>query len=179
MSSTATDDKKKKSFKEKFKEEFIEYWINVLYLTIYFGVFATYKRLVLAQYDINFEEYGMAFINAFILGKVVSVGGMMKIGSKTENGSLWISTLFKTVFFTLWLALFNVVEELIVGYFKTSTFQGAIDALKHHLGTYEYFGGLLIVFTCFIPFFAIKELSRVVGHDKVINLFFRRKSSTL
>jgi hypothetical protein len=178
MSDIAIDGKKK-SFKEKFKEEFIEYWINVAYLSFYFGVFVTYKRLILAHHNIDFEEYGIAFINAFILGKVVSVGGMMKLGVTMENGPLAISTLFKSFIFTIWLAFFNVLEELIKGYFKTDTLQGAMDYLSHHLGTYEYFAGLLVVFTCFIPFFAFKEMSRVLGLHSIMNLFFKRKESGL
>lgn len=178
MSNIATNGNKK-SFKEKFKEEFIEYWINVLYLSIYFGVFVTYKRLILAQYEIDFEEYGTAFINAFILGKVVSVGGMMKLGVKLENSPLAISTLFKSLVFTIWLAFFNVLEELISGYFKTKTLEGAVDYLSHHIGTYGYFAGLLVVFTCFIPFFAFKEMSRVLGLHTIMNLFFKRKETTL
>ena len=178
MSEIATDGKKK-SLKEKFKEEFIEYWINVAYLTFYFGVFATYKRLILAENEIDFEQYGAAFINAFILGKVVSVGGMMKLGTKLDNGPLAISTFFKSLIFTIWLAIFNVLEELIKGYFKTNTLQGAIDYLNHHIGTAEYFAGLLVVFTCFIPYFAFREMSRILGYHTIMNLFFKRKESNL
>lgn len=169
----------KKSFKEKFKEEFIEYWINVAYLSFYFGVFVTYKRLILAEYEIDFEQYGTAFFNAFVLGKVVSIIGMMKLGTKMENSPLAISTLFKSLIFTFWLAVFNVVEEFISGYFKTDTLDGAIEYLSHHLGSYEYFAGLLVVFTCFIPFFAFKEMSRVLGLHTIMDLFFKRKESDL
>ncbi len=165
----------KKSFKEKFKEEFIEYWVNVLYLSIYFGVFISYKRLILAQYEIDFEEYGTAFFNAFVLGKVVSIIGMTKMGKKTINANLSIVTLYKTLLFTFCLVFFNALEEFVIGYFKTSSLQGAIDILSHHLGTYEYFARLLILFTCFIPFFAIKELSRVLGHKTIKDLFFKWK----
>lgn len=170
---------KKKSFKEKFIEEFVEYWINVLYLSIYFGVFICYKRLILAEYEISYEEYGVALINAFILGKVVSVGGMMKLGTKMDNGPLVFSTLLKSLIFTIWLAVFNAIEEFISGYFKTDTLQGAIDSLNHHFGSYEYLASLLVVFTCFLPFFAFKEMSRVLGHDKIKHLFFKRKESSL
>ncbi len=169
---------KKKNFKEKFKEEFIEYWINVVYLSFYFGVFVTYKRLILSQHDINFEEYGTAFFNAFVLGKVVSIGGMMKLGTKLEHKPLIFSILFKSVIFTIWLAIFNVIEELVSGYFKSNSLQGAIDYLGHHIGTDRYFAGLIVVFTSFIPFFAVKELSRVLGYKTITDLFFKRKINT-
>ena len=177
MGDIATDGKKK-SFKEKFKEEFIEYWINVLYLSIYFGVFITYKRLILLQNNIDFEQYGTAFFNAFVLGKVVSIIGMTKIGKKTLNANLSIITLYKTVIFTLCLLVFNTLEEFVSGYFKTDSLQGATDYLIHHLITYEHAGRLLIMFTCFIPFFAFKELAKVIGHKKIIDLYFGKKEAS-
>jgi hypothetical protein len=176
--SDSTIDGKKKSFKEKFIEEFIEYWINVAYLSFYFGVFIAYKRLVLAQYEVDFEEYGSAIISALILGKVVSIIGLTKIGRKTSEGNLALLTLYKTVAFSLLMVVFNALEKFISGYYHTSTFQGAIDHLITELTNYEYFARLLMIFTSFIPYFAIKELSRVVGHKKVINLFFKGKQES-
>jgi hypothetical protein len=178
MSAIAIDGKKK-SFKEKFKEEFIEYWINVLYLSFYFGIFVTYKRLILAEHEIDFEQYGTAFFNAFVLGKVVSIIGMTKIGKKTLKANLSIVTLYKTVLFTLCLVVFNTVEEFVRGYFKTDTLQGATDYLIHHLITYEHLGRLLVLFTCFIPFFAFKELTKIIGHKVMVDLFFKKKSATI
>lgn len=178
MSEIAIDEKKK-SFKEKFKEEFIEYWINVLYLSFYFGIFITYKRLILAEQGIDFEQYGTAFFNAFVLGKVVSIIGMTKIGKKTLNANLSIIILYKTVLFTLCLLVFNTLEEFIKGYFETDTLQGATDYLLHHLLTYEHAGRLVVLFTCFIPFFAFKELSNIIGHKEMVSLFFKKKSADL
>jgi hypothetical protein len=176
--STTTEDTKKKSFKEKFKEEFIEYWINVLYLSFYFGVFISYKRLVLAENEIEYTEYGSAFISALILGKVVSIIGLTKIGRKTSEGNLAILTLYKTFAFTVCIVFFNILEKFIVGFYNTSTFDGAINNVSHELLNYEYPARLLIIFSSFIPYFATRELANVIGHKKVIDLFFKRKSTT-
>jgi hypothetical protein len=35
---------------------------------------------------------------------------------------------------------------------------------------------VLIVFVAFIPFFAFKELGRVLGEDKIWTLFFRKRA---
>jgi len=168
--------KSKKNWKEKFFAEFIEYWINVAYLAVYFAIFVSYKRLVLAGYDIVYTEYGFGVINALILGKVVSVGGMMRLGRWVENKPLIVSTISKSVVFTIWLAIFNAIELMIRGLIKTYTFQGSLDALSH-IGTYEYFAGSLVVFTSFIPFFAFKDLSGVLGSKMILDLFLKRKPS--
>jgi len=36
----------------------------------------------------------------------------------------------------------------------------------------------LITFVAFIPFFAFKELGRVLGEDKIRTLFFRGRAAT-
>jgi hypothetical protein len=166
----------KKNWKEKFRKEFIEYWINVAYLALFFGMFISYKRLVLAEYNIVYTEYGFGLINALVLGKIVSIGTVLRLGQSSSNRPLIWSTLIRSVMFTIWLALFNAIELMIRGAIKTHSFSGSVKALSH-IGSHEYFGGLLIVFAAFIPFFAVKELSRVLGSKVIIDLFMKGKIS--
>jgi hypothetical protein len=169
--------KQKRNWRDKFLKEFIDYWINVAYLSVFFGVFISYKRLVLAEHNIVYAEWGFGLINALVLGKVVSVGRMMRLGKQFENRPLIWSTISRTVLFTIWLALFNAVELMIRGFFNTHTFKGSFIALSH-IGTFEYFGGALVVFCSFIPFFAVKELSRVLGANVILDLFLKGRIST-
>jgi hypothetical protein len=172
-----TGGKTKKNWKEKFFKEFMEYWINVAYLAFYFAVFIFYKRLVLAEHDIIYTDWGVGIINALILGKVVSIGSLMRLGRWFDNRPLIWSTINRSILFTIWLALFNALELTIRGFFKTYTFEGSLTALSH-IGSYAYFGGLLVVFTSFIPFFAVKELSRVLGSRMIFDLFMKGKPTT-
>jgi len=169
--------KTRKNWKEKVQKEFIEYGINVVYLTVYFAVFITYKRMVLASHDIVYTDWGFGLINALILGKVVSVGTILKLDHTLENKPLIWSTLTRSVIFTIFLAIFNAFELTIRGYFSTYSTQGILDSLAH-IGTAEYFGSSLIVFTSFIPFFAFKELSRVLGNKVILDLFTKGRSVT-
>jgi len=38
-----------------------------------------------------------------------------------------------------------------------------------------WLGGLLMVALSFIPFFMLKQLSRIMGHEKFKNLFLRNR----
>jgi hypothetical protein len=165
-----------KHWKKKLKHELIDYWINVIYLALYFAVFINYKRLVLAEHGIIYTNYGVAVIQALVLGKVVSVGTMMKLGHSPKDKPLITIILRRSVFFTIWLTLFNVIEEMVRGLIRTGTLDGSIEGLKH-LGSYEYMGGMLVVFTSFIPFFLVKELSRVLGPGVISGLLFKGRTS--
>jgi hypothetical protein len=43
-------------------------------------------------------------------------------------------------------------------------------------GFHELLAGCLIIFVAFIPFFAVKELGRVLGEKKIWALFFRKRT---
>jgi hypothetical protein len=43
----------------------------------------------------------------------------------------------------------------------------------HHL----WIDGAVVIFFCFIPFFAFKEVSSVMGAEKIQNMFLRGKNS--
>jgi predicted small integral membrane protein len=165
--------KKKSGLKDKLVLEMITYWINVLYLATIFAVFTSYKRLILAHYDISYSDWGISLIKALVLAKFIMVGGLFHFGRNLENKPLILPTLFKTVMFTLWVALFAVVESAIRGFLHGKGLNGALDHLLSE-GTHEFFAKCLVVFFAFIPYFAFKELGRVLGKGKIWQLFFRK-----
>ncbi|TFH30650.1 MAG: hypothetical protein E4G97_05380 [Deltaproteobacteria bacterium] len=171
-------DKKKGTLKEKVVHEMVEYWINVCYLTIVFAAFTQYRRFLLAAHDITYTNYGFAVIEALILAKVIMIGDAVRLGRGLERKPLIFPTLYKTVVFTLFVAVFTVIEHGVKGLWKGDGFtSGIVDFLGK--GSDEILANSLVVFVAFIPFFAIKELGRVVGQDKVRGLFFRRRADAI
>jgi hypothetical protein len=77
-------DKKTDEWKERVRHELIEYAINVVYLALVFAAFTVYRRLVLAAHDITYTNYGVALIEALILGKVIMIGGVFRLGRGLE-----------------------------------------------------------------------------------------------
>jgi hypothetical protein len=79
---------KKADWKRKLFLEMTAYWINVAYLTLLFAVFTSYRRLILANYDITYSNWGISFIKAMVLAKVVMVGGLFHFGRALEKKPL-------------------------------------------------------------------------------------------
>jgi len=172
MSSAAP--KKEGILKRIFKEA-VEYWIIVLYLAIVFAAFTWYRRLLLAAYGITYTNYWVAVIKALILGKVIMIGEVLRIGRGLEKKPLIVPTLYKTLVFTLFLAIFTVLENVFSGLWKGTGFTGNVVAYLG-VGSHEFFANSLVVFVTFIPFFGVKELGRVLGQDKIRALFFRSRA---
>jgi hypothetical protein len=167
-------DTKKGDLKKKIVHEVVEYWIIVLYLAILFAAFTQYRRLLLAAYDITYTNYWVAAIKALVLGKVIMVGEALRIGRGLEQKPLIFATLYKTLVFTLFLAIFIVLENVIKGLWKETGFTGDIVEFLG-VGSHEFLANCLVVFVALIPFFGIKELSRVIGQDKIRALFFQKR----
>ena len=168
-------DKKKVSLKQRIFFEMVEYWTNVVYLTLVFAAFTQYRRFLLASHDITYANYGFAVIEALILAKVIMIGDLFRLGRGLEQKPLIYATFYKTVIFTLFVAVFTVFEHLVTGLWKGAGLMGGFYEFLGK-GSYELFANSLIVFVAFIPFFGVKELGRVLGEGKIRALFFRSRA---
>jgi hypothetical protein len=171
----SSPDKKKGNWKQKIFHEMFEYWMNFFYLTLMFAAFTQYRRLVLAAHDIIYTNYGIAVIEAAVLAKVIMIGGVFRLGRGLEKRPLLFSTLYKTVVFSLFVAVFKLIEHMIMGLWKGN---GLAEGLSDFLGRghHELLANVLVMFVAFIPFFAFKELGRVLEKGRVWELFFRRRA---
>lgn len=164
----------KKTLAQKLIHELSEYGINVIYLTLFFGVFAIARRLTLAHYGIYIDDYFIALIKALVIGKVIMITAFLNISKKFEGKPLMIPVMYKVFFFILFVIAFDVVEGLIKGWINSGSISGGVEALIHHHFSKMWIGGLLMVALSFIPFFMLKELSRTLGHEKFRNLFLKK-----
>lgn len=162
----------KNSRKEKIRHEVIEYGFNVIYLTLVFASFTVYQRLVLAAHDITYTNYGFALIEALILGKVIMFGRMLQLGRGFEDKPLIYPTLYKTFVFMIFVAVFKVIEYAIKGLVAGERIVSGLAEFTEN-GLHILLANSLVVFIALIPFFAMKELSRVFGREKIAALFFR------
>ena len=130
---------------------------------------------MLAEYHIAYTHYWVALVEGLILGKVIMIGSIFRLGLGLEGKPLIFPTLYKTVVFTVFCAAFKVVEHGVRGLFTGPGFRGGIDLLLAG-DSYEMGANSLMVFFAFVPFFAVKELGRVLGDNTIGRLFFGRRS---
>ena len=168
-------DKKKRSLKEKIFHEMAQYWIIVIYLALVFAAFTQYRRFVLAAHGITYTNYGVALIEALVLAKVIMIGDVIRLGRRLEHKPLIYSTLLKTSVFSLFVGVFNIIEHMIKSLWKGKGLTGGFVELLGK-GNHELLAGCLVILVAFIPFFAFRELARVLGQGKIWALFFRRRA---
>jgi len=160
-------------WKKKIVHEVIEYWINFGYLAFFLVAFIWYRRLILAEYQVQDTNYFFPLIEAAVLAKVIMLGDLVRLGRQIENKPLIFSALFRTVMFSLWVAIFSVLEETIRGLLHGKGLASGVEEIASR-GWYELLSRCVVIFVAFIPFFSFKELERVMGPEKLRALFWRR-----
>ena len=165
--------KEKGGWKQRLAEEFVRYWMNVLYLAVFFGAFAWYRRFVLAEYRISYLHYGTALVEALILAKVILIGDALGLGRRSKDKPLIYPTLRKAFVFSIFVGIFAIVEHMVDGLMHGKGVEGGLAALWHE-GKDEILSRCLVTFFAFIPFFAFRELEIVLGEGRLGRLFFRK-----
>ena len=163
-----------RSLKAKILRGMTKYWVYVLYLTLVFAAFTQYRRLILADVGIIYTDYWVALIKAMIFAKVIMAGDALKLGDSLNEKPLIVPTLLKTVVFTLLVSAFTFIEHAVRGLWSgVGSLGGLMDFLDK--GYQEVLANALVVFAAFIPFFALRELGRVLGGEsRLMTLFFKR-----
>ena len=152
----------KPTFKERIFHNFREFVAMFLYLWLLFALFTYHEMIVLAKHHIDYKPFGLAFVNAFILAKVMLVAEELRIGTRFRRRAPVFPVLHKSLVFAIIFICFNVTEEIVIGLWKGKTVAESIPKI----GGGSPFGLVIasLIFTvALIPFFAFRELSRVLG----------------
>ena len=145
------------------------------YLFIVLSLLDMHKSVILAEHQIDLVEFGLNFINASALAKVILVGQELNFANQFRDAPLIYSTLLKSFAYTVLLACFKIIEVAIVGMFHRSSFAESLAGFAGGSWT-----GLLsltvLLFVVLIPFFGFGELRRVFGED-IVRAFLRPRHS--
>src|SRR5437588_11623279 len=105
-------DQKTRGWKQKLIQEFRSYLLNVVYLFLFLGMFTMYRRLILAQYQISYMNYGASLFEALVLGKIIMIGDALRLSRGMEHRPLILPTLHKPIIFSILVGLFSIIEHI-------------------------------------------------------------------
>ncbi len=164
--------------KSKLKDKIIHEAYKLLFLAIYLCLFLSslsiYRNLILNKDLFNFFHIGYNFVEALLLAKIILLGEMLHLGKKYSDKPLIIPTLYNAFIFTIFVFLFSIAEHFVLGIIERKEMILIWQELYTH-ALYQIMSKLLITFIFFILLFSFLETSRVIGEQKLFNLFFRRK----
>jgi len=161
-------DPEKSGLAQKVKHETKEIILVFGYLASYFCALSVYRTLLLEQNDIPYFTFGTALLNAFIITKVILIGEAARLGKRGESKPIIYSAIYKAVVYGALVFAFHMVEEIVKMLFQGKEIAGAF----HEVRLDDLLVHSVVIIITFIPFFAFRELGRILGKDKFRALVF-------
>jgi len=166
------------TLKERAVDEIKRLLVIFLYLWVVFGMLSIHSSLVLSQRHLDFAEHTLAIVNAFVFAKVLVIGEHFRLGTRFDNKPLIYSILHKCFVFTLLFIGFHVIESVIIGMWHGETLIHSLPPMFGWSPKGVLAAGIL-GFVLLLPFFAFREIVRVVGRKEMRILLFERRNMDL
>ncbi|WP_289015547.1 hypothetical protein [uncultured Methylobacterium sp.] len=135
------------------------------YLWTVFGILVLHEWIVLSRHGIDYRFYGLAFVNSWILAKVVLV---------TEHFDVlprWVGRppIYRIVTRSIGLALILVaayaLEETVIGLVRGRSLADSLPMVGG--GVHGYLAISVIMAVALVPYFTVRELGRVLGRERL------------
>ena len=165
---------RKRRLKEWAIREGKLFFAMFLYLFILFGLLNLNEYVILAQHKIEFSKYGYGFINAWIYARILIVAEHMHIGKGLEGRPLIYLILLKAGLFMIVVIVVRSLEAVLVGLWNGRSLAESIPVGGG--GGLEGIGSVALTAAfAMIPYFAYREVARIMGEDELRSLIWRRR----
>jgi hypothetical protein len=162
-----------KRWKQILVHEMFEYFFNFALLSFFLVAFAWYRRLILAEYHIQYLGYWVPLIEAAILAKVIMIGDVLHLGRRFRNWPLAVPTIYHTVLFSILVVLFTFAEHILGAWIHGKTVSDGIAEIASK-GVDTILATYILIIAAFLPFFAMREIERAFGAEKIRGMFFSK-----
>lgn len=167
------DRQTKRNLKERAVHEVKTLAVMFIYLWILLGVFVLHESIVLAEHHINFTMLGVAGLNALILAKIMLIADDLHLARGLKDKPLIYPILYQSGAFAIVFVCFHVLEKTVGGLLGGETLSQSIPIIGG--GSIKGIVSVsVIVMVALIPFFAFKELARVIGARELSALLLTR-----
>jgi hypothetical protein len=158
------------SLKQKLAHELKRLVLISLYLFAFFGVFKLYKMLLLDEYHVPMLACGFIAVQSIVLAKVILTADALRLGERFHERPLVVLVLYQSIIFCAFAWTFHVLEHFVIGTARGKT-PGEVLTEFVEKGWPHMVGSTMVVFVAFLPFFAFRQMERVLGHGQVRKMF--------
>jgi hypothetical protein len=155
----------KRSLKARLLDELKKFLMIFANLWLVILVYLVHEWVVLSNNNIGFLFYGLDALNALVLGKIMLIAETMRFAERFHDRPLIVPIAYKSVAFAVLLMAAYIVEEIAVGAFHGKSVAESFPQIG---------GGGVVPILCvtallsvaLVPFFACREIARVVGEKE-------------
>ncbi len=157
---------------QTIRHEFIQVLPPTIFFFVAFNVISITKALMLREHGIDFSGFAAATVGALLVGKVVLVADKLPIVNRFPEKPLVYNVVWKTVIYIAAVFLVRYVEHLIPFLRELGNIGAAHQHLMNEVVWPRFWSVQIWLMVLFFTYASIHELARLVGRDKVLQMFF-------
>ena len=156
---------------QRLKKEIKNAFPIILYFFVVFQLLAFTKAVLLKTYGIEVSAFLKATIAALVIGKVVPIVDLWPFINRFNHKPLIYNVLWKTSIYMFVAIIVRYIENLLPLFQEYKSITLASSHLFNEAFWPYFFLVQVWLLVCFFMLCMVREIGRVVGHDKLRRMF--------
>lgn len=146
--------------------------MTTLYFLAWVGVLVVLKKLVLADYRIEFRGFAVALVGALLVAKIVVMMEHVPLGAYVGKLPVVVAVVARTTLYGVVVAVALLLEKAFEARHEYGGFGRALANVFHHRDIYHLWANSICLACALFQFNALSVVRRHVGDRGLIRLFF-------
>ncbi len=159
------------SFRQKLAHEFRVVVVTTLYFALWFGALVALKRLLLADYQIQFRGLSLALVSALIVAKVVLLLEHVTLGQWVRNHAVAVDVILRTLLYTVGVAAVLLLERGFEARHEHGGFGGGVAWVFQHRDMNHVWADAIAVGCALLGFNTLSAIRRHLGEGQLHRVF--------
>lgn len=160
----------------RIKDELVAVIPPTVFFFAAFQLIAFTRALMLREYGISVSAFVTASIAALVVAKVVLIVDLLPFVNRFPDKPLVYNVVWKTLIYLVAALLVRYVEHLIPFVREHGDLVMANRRLLDEVVWPHFWAVQIWLVVLFFVYCALRELIRVLGRDRVLNMFFGAKT---
>ena len=159
----------------RLREEAVRIGAIFAYLMVVFGTLVLHETVVLSRHGMGYQFYGFAFVNSWILAKVMLVAEGLEARRQAVRDQAIreparrrpiVRIAARACGFAVLLVCAYAAEETLIGLWKGRSLAGSLPVIGGG-GVRGLAATAAIMAIALVPYFTWRELGRLIGRDRL------------
>jgi hypothetical protein len=156
---------------DKIFSEFKALGVATLFFAIWIGSLVVLKKLVLAEYEVEYRGLSAALVGALILAKVVLIFEHVSLGSWVRRQPAWVGVLLRTLLYSFGVFVVILLEKSFEGRHEHGGFLESMSALFAETNLAHVLANTLCITGALLSFNVILVIREHLGPGNLMRLF--------
>jgi hypothetical protein len=162
------------SVTDKIRSELKALGAAALYFAIWMGALVVLKKLILAEYEIEYKGLSAALVGALILAKVVLILEHVPFGVWVRSQPAWVDVMLRTLLYTFGVFIVLLLEKSFEGRHEYGGVSESMSALFNGAHPYHIHANTVCLAGALLSFNALSVIRDHLGPGGLKRLFMSK-----